>query len=385
MRDTRTSWEKQLGTYLRQQPEGECLEFEQLLMLVHRGRRSRNYYRAMRHLAACSACRRAYLELRAIERMQAQGLFARLLQFGSRPSVWAPAVGAVVAVAALVWWLGTSRNIQIAQQPPQLVRPETDTASAPLEPKHTPAAPKLADETPRATKPPANPARPANNPLAGPSRPTTPLERELASVSKVASFVREAASKFTALLTAGSRTGDSDIQNQPAPPIRLLEPDIERNTAITETRPAFRWQPVAQATGYTLQIREANRSQVLIETTLDATQTRYQLPSEATLARGGEYELVLTALREGKEPITLQRQFSILSDEQYEQWKWAQQHERTHPLLSAMVYYYHLDRYTDAQRCLQRARQRYPRDAQIARWLTLIQQRIRQRESEFSR
>jgi predicted alpha/beta hydrolase family esterase len=50
-----------------------------------------------------------------------------------------------------------------------------------------------------------------------------------------------------------------------------------------------------------------------------------------------------------------------------------------------MVYYYHLDRYTDALRCLQRAQQEYPKDAQIARWLTFVEYRIRQREAEFSR
>jgi hypothetical protein len=204
-------------------------------------------------------------------------------------------------------------------------------------------------------------------------------------MGRVASFLREAAGAFTAILTAGSRAIDADAPNLQAPPIRLLEPDIERNAAIASTRPAFRWQPVAQATGYTLQIREADSLRVLVETTLDATQTHYLLPPEATLACGDEYEIVLTALREGVEPLTLRRRFSVLSDEQHKRWEWAQQHERTHPLLSAMVYYYHLDRYGDALRCLQRAKQRYPHDTEIIRWLTLVEQRIRQREAEFSR
>jgi hypothetical protein len=372
MRDTRTSWEKQLGAYLRQQPEGECLEFEQLLMLVRWGRWARDYHRAMRHIAACPDCRSAYLELRAIERMQAHGLLARLRQLWSPPTVWAPAVGVAVAAIALVWWLWMPRGTQIAQQPPRLAHPEPPMASAPSEPKRAPAPPRLADETPRATKPPAEPPRPA-----------TPLERELAAIKKMEPFLREAASAFTAMLSSGSIR--SHTQNLPTPLIRLLEPDIERNIAIAETRPTFRWQPVAQATGYTLQIREAEGSRVLIETTLDATQTHYLLPPEATLARGDEYEIVLTALREGVEPLTLRRRFSVLSDEQHKRWEWAQQHERTHPLLSAMVYYYHLDRYGDALRCLQRAKQRYPHDTEITRWLTLVEQRIRQREAEFSR
>jgi hypothetical protein len=203
-------------------------------------------------------------------------------------------------------------------------------------------------------------------------------------MGRVASFLREAAGAFTAILTAGSRAIDADAPNLQAPPIRLLEPDIERNAAIASTRPTFRWQAVDQATGYHLQIR-ADGSGLLIETTLDATQTHYLLPPEATLARGDEYEIVLTALREGVEPLTLRRRFSVLSDEQHKRWEWAQQHERTHPLLSAMVYYYHLDRYGDALRCLQRAKQRYPHDTEIIRWLTLVEQRIRQREAEFSR
>jgi hypothetical protein len=372
MRDTRTPLEKQLSAYLRQHPEGECLEFEELLTLARRGHRARDYHRAMRHIAACPACRRAYLELRAIERMQAHGLLARLRQLWSPPTVWAPAVGVAVAAIALVWWLWMPRGTQIAQQPPRLAHPEAPTPSIAFEPKHTPTPPRLADETPRITKPPIEPPRPA-----------TPLERELAAIKKMEPFLREAASAFTAMLSSGSIR--SHTQNLPTPPIRLLEPDIERNIAIAETRPTFRWQPVAQATGYTLQIREADSSRVLVETTLDATQTRYQLPPEATLARGGEYELVLTALREGAEPLVVKRRFSVLSNEQYQQWRWAQRHERTHPLLSAMVYYYHLDRYTDALRCLQRARKQYPHDTQITRWLTLVEQRIRQREAEFSR
>jgi hypothetical protein len=371
MRDTRTPLEKQLSAYLRQHPEGECLEFEELLTLARRGHRARDYHRAMRHIAACPACRRAYLELRAIERMQAHGLLARLRQLWSPPTVWAPAVGVAVAAIALVWWLWMPRGTQIAQQPPRLAHPEPPMASAPSEPKRAPAPPRLADETPRATKPPAESPRPA-----------TPLERELAAIKKMEPFLREAASAFTAMLSSGSIR--SNAQNLQAPPIRLLEPDIERNAAIASTRPAFRWQAVDQATGYHLQIR-ADGSGLLIETTLDATQTHYLLPPEATLARGDEYEIVLTALREGVEPLTLRRRFSVLSDEQHKRWEWAQRHERTHPLLSAMVYYYHLDRYGDALRCLQRAKQRYPHDTEITRWLTLVEQRIRQREAEFSR
>jgi len=109
------------------------------------------------------------------------------------------------------------------------------------------------------------------------------------------------------------------------------------------------------------------------------------MPLEATLAQGGKYELIIAALRDGEEPIVLRRRFRVLSERQRTMWSWARQHERTHPLVSATVYYYHLDRYTDALRCLRRAQQQNPNDAQINRWLAFVEQRIRQRESEFSR
>jgi hypothetical protein len=372
MRDTRTSLEKQLGADLREHVEGECLSFEQMWAVAQRGHQAPDYHRVMRHIATCTACRRAYLELRAIEHLQPQGLLIRVRQLWGQHLAWVPAVGVAVAAVALAWWLWTPRSTQIAQQSPILVRPEPPTTLVAPEPKGTSTTPRLANETPRAIEPPTELPRPK-----------TPLEREIASLKKVEPFIREAVSAFTALVAAdGIRSDNRSLQ---APPIRLLMPDIEQNAAIAETRPTFRWQPVAQATGYTLQIREADSSRVLVETTLDATQTRYQLPPEATLARGGEYELVLTALREGAESLDVKRRFSVLSNEQYQQWRWAQRHERTHPLLSAMVYYYHLDRYTDALRCLQRARKQYPHDTQITRWLTLVEQHIRQREAEFNR
>jgi hypothetical protein len=371
MRDTRTSLEKQLGAELREYAEGECLHFEQIWALARRGQRARDYHRALRHIATCTACRRAYLELRAIQHMQAQGLLTRVWQFWGQRLAWVPAVGVAVTVVTLAWWLWTPRNAQIAQQSPIVVSPESPTTLVAPEPKGTPTTPRLANETPRAIEPPTELPRPK-----------TPLEREIASLKKVEPFIREAVSAFTALVAAdGIRSDDRNLQ---APPIRLLMPDIEQNAAIADTRPTFHWQPIEQATSYQLQIREAGSSQLLLETTLDRIQTHYGLPPAATLARGGKYELLIIASRDGEEPITLQRRFRVLSEDERKEWEWAQRHERTHPLLSAVVYYYHLDRYTDALRCLQRAQQEYPKDAQIARWLTFVKYRIRQREAEFS-
>ena len=373
MRDTRTSLEKQLGAELREYAEGECLHFEQIWALARRGQRARGYHRALRHIATCTACRRAYLELRAIQHMQAQGLLTRVWQFWGQRLAWVPAVGVAVTVVTLAWWLWTPRNAQIAQQSPIVVSPESPTTPVAPEPKGTPTTPRLADETPRTAKPSTD----------TPARNTTPIERELASIRRVEPFIREAANAFAALTALdGTRADNQSVQ---VPPIRILKPDIERNAAILETRPLFRWQPLPQVVGYRLRIRDVNASEEILDVALDAVQTEYLFPSDIVFTRGARYELAIVALREGGDMITLRRQFRVLSEPQRSMWNWAQQHERTHPLLSATVYYYHLDRYTDALRCLRRAQQQNPNDAQINRWLAFVEQRIRQRESDFTR
>jgi tetratricopeptide (TPR) repeat protein len=373
MRDTRTPLEKQLGAEMREHAEGECLSFEQMWALTRRGHRASDYHRAMRHIATCTACRRAYLELRAIEHMRRRESLRRVRQLLGQHLAWVPAVGVAVAAVALAWWLWTPRSTQIAQQSPILVRPESPTTLVAPEPKGTPTTPRLADETPRTAKPSTD----------DPPRNITPIERELASIRRVEPFIREAANAFTALINFDSIR--SERQTAQVPSIRILKPDIERNPAIEQTRPLIQWQPIQQAVGYRLQILDENNSRALLEVTLDAARTEYLMPLEATLAQGGKYELIIAALRDGEEPIVLRRRFRVLSEPQRSMWNWAQQHERTHPLLSATVYYYHLDRYTDALRCLRRAQQQNPNDAEINRWLAFVEQRIRQRESEFSR
>ena len=373
MRDTRTSLEKQLGADLREHVEGECLSFEQMWALTRRGHRASDYHRALRHIATCTACRRAYLELREIQHMQSQGLLTRVWQFWGQRLAWVPAVGVAVTIVTLAWWLWTPRNAQIALQPPIVVSPESPTTLVAPEPKGTPTTPRLADETPRTAKPSTD----------DPPRNITPIERELASIRRVEPFIREAANAFTALINFDSIR--SERQTAQVPSIRILKPDIERNPAIEQTRPLIQWQPIQQAVGYRLQILDENNSRALLEVTLDAARTEYLMPLEATLAQGGKYELIIAALRDGEEPIVLRRRFRVLSERQRTMWSWARQHEHTHPLVSATVYYYHLDRYTDALRCLQRARLQYPNDVEITRWLAFVEQRIRQRESDFTR
>jgi tetratricopeptide (TPR) repeat protein len=442
MRDTRTPLEKQLGAEMREHAEGECLSFEQMWAVAQRGHQAPDYHRVMRHIATCTACRRAYLELRAV--MQAQGAWAKFKktseiedpllmvsparrgsQTGARlgspreaggtsrrgaitervmgirlprglSPFWAPAIGAPIATIALVLWLGTprgvpdlpvARSLEIFAVLEHLIASvwemRTPTTAPLLEERLRIAQPLVESQEMR--MPPTAPLSEERLRIAqslAESQATerlsgeTLLSRELLSLRIVPSFIHQVEGVFATLLSDSSDRPRSVIQQSQSSLIQLLEPDILQNAAIADTRPTFRWQPVEHAVGYRLQIQEVRSSAVLSETHLDATQTEYHLPPGIALARGGKYELLIIALREGEEAITLQQRFRVFSEDERSKWEWAQQHENTHPLLSAMVYYYYLDRYKDAQRCLQRAQERYGDDAAIKRWLAFVEQRI---------
>ncbi|MEM2591649.1 MAG: hypothetical protein QXI60_03590 [Thermofilaceae archaeon] len=368
--NTRTPLEQQLGDYLRRHPEGECLDFDRFLELVRKGRRARDYHRLMRHIVACQACRLAYLQLRAIEEAQRPTLFA----YFRSPFVWVPAASVATAALALVWWLFQPGKTHVAHQPPVVSPPAGQVATRPPAPKPPTVEPKLAPERPHMEPPAAASAE-------RPSPEQSPEQRELASLKRIEPFVREAARAFALLPAVGVRAGE---KTRPAPPIRFLQPDIESNAAIPSTRPIFEWRPVQNAVGYRLQIRAIESDQEWLSVELDASQTRFSVPAEQALQPGAEYEVVLSALIEGDKRLTVRRRFLVLSAEQLHAWRWAREHAEQAPLLSAMVFYHQLDRYTDALACLQRARQKYPQDRRIQAWLKAVQQRIEQRQEEFT-
>ncbi|MEN3000414.1 MAG: hypothetical protein ABDI19_01070, partial [Armatimonadota bacterium] len=358
--------------YLRHHPEGECLDFDQFLELVRKGRRARDYYRLMRHISTCLECRRAYLQLRAIEQAQQVGWLARLRQRLAIPhAVWVPAAGAVAVALALVWWLFQPSKQQMAQQP-STATPYADQAMMhPPELKLPTAEPKLAPERPREPRPPVEPS----------GVPQSPIQRELASLKRVEPFLREAARAFATLPSIPQVRGG---QTPSKPPMEWLQPDIERNAAIPDTQPTFEWRPVPNAVGYRLQIRPTESDQQSLSVELNAAQTRFTLPAEQALQPGVEYEIALAALLEGDKRLIVHRKFYVLSKEQLGAFRWAREHAEKTPLLSAMVFYYQLDRYTDALACLEYARQKYPQEKRIAQWLEAIQARIVQRQTEFT-
>ncbi len=76
MESTREIWEswtpleRRLAARLRHAPTGPCLDFEQLTELARRGRRTPDYHALMLHIVSCPACRRSYLQTRAIVQAQ---------------------------------------------------------------------------------------------------------------------------------------------------------------------------------------------------------------------------------------------------------------------------------------------------------------------------
>jgi len=358
MQDMRAPLEQILAAALREQPEEECLEYDELLALVRRGRWARGYHRAVRHIGACSACRRAYLELRAIERMRRQQIRARLGQLIELPTVWVPAAGAAAAAIVVVALLLMPRGTQVAQSMPALAAPETQIATAPPEVRTYSPTPRLSSDSGR-LKPPKSTAL------------------ELESGGNMPEFVQLAVRAFTGAVASATRSPQPSSKQ--SPPIRLLRPDIERNRVILETAPTFEWQPVDGAEKYTLIIRAEDWE---LSESLNADQTRYTLPPDKSLSRGGEYQLVLVAYRAGEE-LTIKRRFRVLSEKRLPILEWAKQNEHVLPLQSGMVYYYQLERFADALRCFQRAQRMYPDDAQIKQYLRFVEERIRVQEADF--
>jgi hypothetical protein len=77
---------------------------------------------------------------------------------------------------------------------------------------------------------------------------------------------------------------------------RLLSPV---GTALRTDRPAFRWDPLAGATSYTVTVSDSNFNQVATSGPLSGTEWTLPRP----LARGAVYNWEVTALKDGKEIV----------------------------------------------------------------------------------
>lgn len=106
IQDRQTPLERRLAVLVRHAPIGQCLTFAQFMELARRGRRASAYHTHMLHVVSCPACRRAYLNLRALMYLQRPSL-ARWLKRFSLPSMpqWALASGVAASVFALALWV----------------------------------------------------------------------------------------------------------------------------------------------------------------------------------------------------------------------------------------------------------------------------------------
>lgn len=381
-----TPLERQLGDYLRRRaPEGECLYFEQFEELARKGRRARDYHRLMRHVLSCPECRQAYQQMQAIHQQPHTISVLRRVQVLFRSPQWvlAPALG-VLAIVAVAWWFSAGR--QVPEEVRLSAAPSAEEAPLPPPPASE-AQPLPAPDTPRpmppattapsaAPVPPAPPARPARPPV-------NPLQRELTLAQRAApalkTALQEAARAFATLVPAkDTRSGATE---QRLPPLRILKPDIERNFMIADLQPVFEWRSEKQATSYQFVLREADSPEPLVA--VETQEPRFAFPSGQGLVPGGEYEVAITAHLASGESVTVSRRFGVLSLEQQKLLAWAQRERQKTPLLSAMVFYYHLDRYADALEALELARKRYPQDKQIPHRREAVKQRIEQRLRDY--
>ena len=353
---------------------GECLSFDEVLTLARKGRRARNYYALMRHVVSCPACRRTVLQARALVRAQRPSV-ARWLQRWSfpRPQVWALSVGvAALALAFFLWHgrIGEQNQVASLTTPDKSGEPlasvATSTPATPLDDR-APAdtAPRLADTRP--SLPPAPPRTPAT--LAAPSS-----QRELRMARQLPAFVREAVRLLNDSVVFATRTAHTAA----TPWLEFVQPDLQRNCAITADTVHFQWSPVPDAESYQLTLRQVDGG-IVAEAQLSAQQTSYALSEPLQV---GQYEVVISVIAAEKPARVLRRKFYVLDAEQQRAYEWAQSHAETLPLLSAAVFYL-IDRDEDALRCIERAAQRYPDDERVRQWREVIQARITSRTAEF--
>lgn len=145
--------EQRMGALLREEPAGECLSLDELIVLVERRRRAPRYHEAIRHLLRCKECRQTYHELKALRAVPRQQLNARSPLVSWRtPLQWATPAA---AVGILLVWL----RLFISQPTvaPKLIageEPTTQVVSASPTPQSRPAqaTPYIAFE-PRTQKP----------------------------------------------------------------------------------------------------------------------------------------------------------------------------------------------------------------------------------------
>jgi len=419
IQDRWTPLERRLASRMRHAPIGQCLTFEQFMGLAQQGRRAKEYHAHMLHVVSCPGCRRAYLELRALLRLQRPSL-ARWLRRFSLPNLpqWALASGVAASVFTLALWTfyprsnnpalvakrpDTPPRVEVAQnsQNSPVVTNEGSQSKTPsddnraetfknppnrttlsgkrdakqwafvdnggTEGKRNNASSPLMNGKPSGTrlvqKPPSKPEErvPPKEPSdsAEPVSSTPSLEQRLADASSLFKTPIAELSKAFASLTMNStrRGGGSETSTGQ---VKFIEPDLSESKLLEDDRPLFKWKPVGKAVKYAITLK-LESGDATIEDELPPERTEYR-PS-TPLERGKKYTLTIVVVREGQ-TMKGKLEFQVMSVDDLHDLRVARENMRQHPEASGVVLY-RLQRYREALEAFELAQQRYPDDEKL--------------------
>ena len=319
-------------------------EYEDLVGLTG-GKLDDEYRRILGfHLEGCERCRRAVAEMEALGEKAAPR--------GRRVWLWTPRyafAAAAIAVVAIVAALLLARNWTVRNQSNQKI------AEAPA-PQVSPTAELLANNE------------------AG-DRIEADALNEISDLDRLPPMTRQAVREvlggaeiekprvLAEVAGAGGRTrgvADAEAAFQPITPVGRV---------VAEQTPAFRWKPMAGATGYRVDVLNLDRRESLTSGMLPATSTEWT--PDQPLRRGDLHGWTVTAIVDGREvaspaPAEPEAKFSILGREQAEELRRLKVASPSH--LAWGVFYARAGMPAEAEREFQLAARDYP-DSQLAKKL----------------
>ena len=365
-------YEQLVGYYDEALPADERALLEAHFTVCSRCHNELDYYAELRrHLAEEMATVYAPVEPPAMLKVKVRdiwrGGFAGLTTFGfpGKAQTYAFSLAALFLMAGVLGvflWrersgaVASNRNGVVAvdggEHPGAGALPPS-SPDFPANPKPTPA-PSVSQGTPKATPSQLKPlATPAHSPASPKQARLTGQGSELPARSRSGGVITGAK-----LPVSGSAAPELLARNLPRPavldeiagvgstvrngsegaslstlvsPVRLV---------VSETRPAFRWKPLAGATGYRVVVADANHRAVAQSGMLPANATAWT--PVAPLPRGQVLTWAVVALVNGEEvimpgPGAPEAKFKVLTDAQRQ--RIARLHKQTRPSLALGVFY----------------------------------------------
>lgn len=197
----------------------------------------------------------------------------------------------------------------------------------------------------------------------------TPLERELASVGGQVRMGVGALRNILGTLTGRTRSapetpnfGQLQLKYPPINESKPVKGDAPPQFLLEESKPVFAWMPVNDATTYRVALREASANEPIEVLELAPDQTEYRVA--LSLNPEKTYELTVEAIRGRAKTLRGTLRFTVMSETQRQNLKFARQNLQEAPLVSGVLLY-ELQRYKEALEAFEAAQQRYPEDEQI--------------------